>query len=213
MKVVLTAGGPASELPDFSLLPDALFIGVDAGTVTLLEKGIKPAAAVGDFDSVSKQQLENIKELFPNLELAAAEKDQTDTELALEKAISYNPETIIITGVTGGRLDHYMSALHAIYAFHQKYPETSFFLINKQNRIRFLNAGSHEIKRDSRYRFMSFYPFAQEISGFTLTGFKYEVSNETIPFGSTRFISNELEQAGTVSFTEGNCIMIESSDE
>lgn len=213
MKVVLTAGGPASELPDFSLLPDALFIGVDAGTVTLLEKGIKPAAAVGDFDSVSKQQLENIKELFPNLELAAAEKDQTDTELALEKAISYNPETIIITGVTGGRLDHYMSALHAIYAFHQKYPETSFFLINKQNRIRFLNAGSHEIKRDSRYRFISFYPFAQEISGFTLTGFKYEVSNETIPFGSTRFISNELEQAGTVSFTEGNCIMIESSDE
>lgn len=213
MKVVLTAGGPASELPDFSLWPDALFIGVDAGTVTLLEKGITPEEAVGDFDSVTSAEYDKIRILFPGLERAAAEKDETDTELALEKAMSYHPETVIITGVTGGRLDHYMSALHAIYTFHQKYPKTRFLLINKQNRIRFLDPGSHEIKRDSRFRFISFYPFAQQVSGFNLSGFKYEVEDETIPFGSTRFISNELEQTGTVSFIEGNCIMIESSDD
>ncbi|WP_033543699.1 thiamine diphosphokinase [Planococcus sp. CAU13] len=213
MKVIIVAGGPADELPDFSISPEALFIGVDAGTVELLERGIRPAAAIGDFDSVSAGQFERIKRIFPDLEPAAAEKDETDTELALAEALTHQPETVIITGVTGGRLDHYMSALHALYDYQLSYPQIQFFLINKQNRIRFLEAGSHAIQRDSRYRYISFYPFAEEIKRFSLSGFKYEVLDETIPFGSTRFISNELGSAGVVSFMEGNCIMIESADE
>lgn len=212
MRVFILAGGPADELPDFSVYSADVYIGVDAGTVTLLDKGICPTAAVGDFDSVSKEQLKQIMRIFPDLETAPSEKDETDTEMALEKAMSYHPQTVIITGVTGGRLDHYMSALHAIYDFHRTYPETRFFLVNKQNRIRFLEAGTHEVERDRLYRYVSFYPFAQEIKGFSLTGFKYGVEDETIPFGSTRFISNELEGAGLVSFSEGNCIMIESAD-
>lgn len=213
MKVILIAGGPANELPDFSIWPEALYIGVDAGMVVLLDKGIEPTAAVGDFDSVTTDQFERIKHFFPDMDPVSSDKDETDTEMALDKAMSYQPDTVIITGVTGGRLDHYMSALHAIYDYHLKYPKTRFFLINKQNRIRFLEAGSHEIFRDNRYNYISFYPFAEEIIGFNLTGFKYDVSNETIPFGSTRFISNQLKRLGVVSFIKGNCIMIESVDD
>ena len=213
MKVVIVAGGPAEELPDFSLWADDIWIGVDAGAVALIERGIEPTAAVGDFDSVSKEQFARIKSILPDFEAASPDKDETDTELALKKAMTFHPKTVIITGVTGGRLDHYMSALHAIYAVHLKYPDTQFFLVNKQNRIRFLEPGSHEIQRAGLYRYISFYPFAEEIKGFSLSGFKYEVSGETIPFGSTWFISNELEQLGIVSFIEGNCIMIESADE
>ncbi|WP_422123551.1 thiamine diphosphokinase [Planococcus sp. X10-3] len=213
MKVIILAGGPAEELPDFSLWAEYLYIGVDAGATALIERGIELAAAVGDFDSVTEEQFNRIQQLLPEVQAAAADKDETDTEMALEKAMEFHPETVIVTGVTGGRLDHYMSALHAIYAYHLKYPDTEFFLINKQNRIRFLQPGSHNIKSDDRYRFMSFYPFAEEIKGFNLNGFKYEVADETIPYGSTRFISNELDGAGEVSFIEGNCIMIESADE
>ena len=213
MIVVVTAGGPVSELPDFSLWPSAAFIGVDAGTVVLLDRGIQPSAATGDFDSVSVEEMTKIEELFPGLDRAAAEKDETDTELALEKAMEFSPETVVITGVTGGRLDHYMSALHAIYNYQQKFPETEFVLVNRQNRIRFLDPGIHRVLPDPRYRYMSFYPFAQEVRGFKLKNFKYEVDGEVIPFGSTRFISNELETEGIVSFESGSCVMIESSDD
>ncbi|WKA53547.1 thiamine diphosphokinase [Planococcus shixiaomingii] len=212
MKVVLVAGGPADELPNLASWPDAAFIGVDAGTVRLLDEDIKPDAAVGDFDSVSDAEFKKIEELFPNLVRAASEKDETDTELALEKAMSYQPEIVIITGVTGGRLDHYMSALHAIYSYQKKYAETRFFLINHKNRIRFLSPGHHTVRHDERYRFISFYSFAEEVKGLTLKSFKYEVENESVPFGSTRFISNELTDEGTVSFTAGSCVMIESAD-
>lgn len=212
MIVVVTAGGPAAELPDFSAWPDARYIGVDAGTVVLLERAIQPAAAVGDFDSVSADEMARIEELFPGLNRAAADKDETDTELALEKAMEFSPETVIVTGVTGGRLDHYMSALHAIYHYQQKYPQIGFVLVNRQNRIRFLTPGIHRLASDPKYRYISFYPFAQEVKGFKLENFKYEVDNEVIRFGSTRFISNELETEGTVSFESGSCVVIESSD-
>ncbi|RNF40641.1 thiamine diphosphokinase [Planococcus salinus] len=212
MIIVITAGGPVQELPDLALWQEADFIGVDAGTLVLLEKGITPVAAVGDFDSVSSDELKKISSLFPGLQLAPAEKDETDTELALKKAMTFQPEIVIVTGVTGGRLDHYMSALHAIYSFQMKFPATKFLLVNRQNRIRFLSPGKHVIKRGEDFRFVSFYPFAEAIRGLSLSNFKYEVLNESIPFGSTRFISNELFSEGIVSIEEGSCIMIESRD-
>lgn len=210
--IVIVGSGPVQELPDFSAWPDADFIGVDAGTLVLLEQGITPKAAVGDFDSVTKGQLEEIASALPDIYKAEAEKDETDTELALHKAMEFSPRQVIVTGVTGGRLDHYMSALHALYAVHLKYPETLFSIVNKQNRIRFLTPGVHTVKQDDRYRFISFYPFGEEVKGFFLKDFKYPVTNETVPFGSTRFVSNELADEGTITISSGNCIMIESID-
>lgn len=210
--IVIVGNGPVQELPDFSVWPDADFIGVDAGTLVLLGQGIIPKAAVGDFDSVTKGQLEEIASSLPDFQKAEAEKDETDTELALQKAMELSPQQVVITGVTGGRLDHYMSALHALYAAHLKYPETAFAIVNKQNRIRFLAPGVHPLKRNDRYRFVSFYPFGEEVRGFTLEGFKYPVLDETIPFGSTRFVSNELADEGKISISSGSCIMIESID-
>lgn len=212
MNVILIAGGPADELPDFSFFPEATYIGIDSGTLVLLEKGIQFVAAVGDFDSVSDEKYEEIRDALPELERYPSEKDQSDTELGLEKAMTYNPKQVILTGVTGGRLDHYMSALHTMYKFQQDFPATHFLLVNNQNRIRFLKPGTHQLVKDERYRYVSFYPFAEEVSGLTLTGFKYPVSHETVPFGTTRFISNELTGQGSVTIQGGQCLMVESSD-
>lgn len=212
MNVVLIAGGPADELPDFSLFPSAIYIGVDSGTLALLERDIQPDAAVGDFDSVSADDYKKIRLAFPDLARSPSEKDQSDTELGLEKAMTYEPEQVILAGVTGGRLDHYMSVLHIMYHYQQRFPKTRFLLINNQNQIRFLSPGTHELEKDERYRFVSFYPFSEQVQGFTLTGFKYPVTDEYLPFGTTRFVSNELVGHGSVKINSGYCLMVESSD-
>ncbi|MCH4824982.1 MAG: thiamine diphosphokinase [Planococcus sp. (in: firmicutes)] len=212
MNVILIAGGPAVELPDFSLFPNALYIGVDSGTLALLEKGIQPDAAVGDFDSVTTEDYDKIRSAFPDLARSPSEKDQSDTELGLERAMTYHPEQVILAGVTGGRLDHYMSVLHIMYHYQQKFPKTRFLIINNQNQIRFLSPGIHELEKDTRYRYVSFYPFAEEVQGLTLSGFKYPVTNENLPFGTTRFVSNELVGRGSVEINCGYCLMVESSD-
>lgn len=212
MIIVITAGGPADELPDLSSYEGASYIGVDAGVMTLLGLGIEPVEAVGDFDSVTDSEYEKIRSAFPSLERSPAEKDESDTELALKKAMHYNPDTVIVTGVTGGRLDHYMAALHIVFAYQRSYPYIDFMIVNKQNRIRFMEPGTYPMEADQSFKYVSFYPFAEEVSGFTIEGFKYPVNDERIPFGSTRFISNELVQDGTVEFTGGHLIVIESSD-
>lgn len=212
MNVILIAGGPAGELPDFSSFPEALYIGIDSGTLVLLEKGIQPVAAVGDFDSVTNEDYEKIRDALPGLERYPSEKDQSDTELGLERAMAYKPDLVILAGATGGRLDHYMSALHTLFKYQLEFPVTRFLLLNNQNRIRFLKPGTHPLVKDEQYRYVSFYPFAEEVRGLTLTGFKYPVTNEAVPFGTTRFISNELIGFGSITIRSGHCLMVESSD-
>ncbi|ANU27939.1 thiamine diphosphokinase [Planococcus versutus] len=212
MNIMLIAGGPADELPDFSFFPDGLFIGVDSGTLALLERSIRPVAAVGDFDSVTAEEYEQIRSVFPDLARSPSVKDQSDTELGLEMAMSYEPKQVILAGVTGGRLDHYMSVLHIMYKYQQEYPATRFTLLNNQNQIRFLNSGTHEVTKHPRYHYVSFYPFAEKVEGLTLTGFMYPVINEDLPFGTTRFVSNELLNRGSVTIGSGHCLMVESSD-
>lgn len=212
MIAVIVGGGPAGELPDLGQWPGARFIGADAGAAALLKIGISPEAAVGDFDSVSEAELTLLQQAVSELKRLPAEKDETDTELALNHALSWSPDLVIVTGVTGGRLDHFISALHAVFACQLENPDIDVLIIDRHNRIRFLPPGAHALTGDSRYRYISLYPFQSEVTNLTLKGFKYEVAGERMPFGSTRFTSNELSGEGEISFRTGNCLVIESRD-
>lgn len=212
MIAVIVGGGPEDELPDFTQWPNARFIGADAGAGILLQRGISPEAAVGDFDSISKGDFTALQLSVTDLEKRPAEKDETDMELALSRAISWNPERIIVTGVTGGRLDHFISALHAVFACQLANPVVEAVIMDRHNRIRFLLPGVHTMTGDTRYRYVSLYPFQSEVKALTLKGFKYEVVGERIPFGSTRFTSNELYGEGEIAFCDGICLFIESRD-
>lgn len=59
MKTInIVAGGPKNLIPDLTGYTDehTLWIGVDKGTVTLLDAGIIPVEAFGDFDSITEQE-------------------------------------------------------------------------------------------------------------------------------------------------------------
>ncbi|MBO1911890.1 thiamine diphosphokinase, partial [Microvirga sp. 3-52] len=182
---------------------ETVFIGADRGAVHLLEKGITPKEAVGDFDSVSIEEYEKIKKAVKNISKFNAEKDETDTELAIERALSYNPEHVLLTGVTGGRLDHSASALHLLYRIQIEYPSISFSIINQTNAMSILLPAVHKLVRENRYPFVSFFSFGRSVTGLTLTGFKYETSEETLELGMTKFTSNETaSHICTISFRE-----------
>ncbi|AQQ53761.1 thiamine diphosphokinase [Planococcus lenghuensis] len=212
MIAVIVGGGPAEELPDLTQWPTGRFIGADVGAAILLKQGISLEAAVGDFDSISVEDYAALEKAVQHLERLPAEKDETDMELALNLAVAWNPERIVVTGVTGGRLDHFISALHAVFACQLANPGIEAMIADRNNRIRFLAPGIHTMTGDPNYRYVSLYPFQSEITGLTLKGFKYEVTDERIPFGSTRFTSNELAGEGEVSIGTGNCLIIESRD-
>lgn len=209
MIVAICAGGPLNEVA-FSLTADK-WIGVDRGALYLIDQNIIPHTIVGDFDSVTADEFARISEAVSHVEQFQAEKDETDTDLALLQAIQYVPTEIWLTGVTGGRLDHYEAALRSLYTLQAKHPQIIFKIINPHNEIRFLLPGVHMLTK-SQFKYVSFFAYGETLNKVTLRGFKYETTNEMIEQGTSRFTSNELLAEGSISFEGGICLMISSKD-
>ena len=91
-KIALFVGG---ELEWFTTDFD-YFVGVDRACLRLLELGLPLDLAVGDFDSVSRSELEMIQSAAKDCMIAPAEKDDTDTELALKIIFQLYPEAEVI---------------------------------------------------------------------------------------------------------------------
>jgi len=140
-------------------------------------------------------------------------KNETDTDLALLKAYTFAPQEIVLTGVTGGRLDHYEAAVRSIYRLQKEHPQIELKIINHTNMLQFLLPGTHTIYADDRYRYLSFFAHEEPIQGVTLRQVKYETTNEEISLGTSRFTSNEIiGTSGSISFSQGICLMIRSID-
>ena len=81
----------------------------------MLELGLPIDLAVGDFDSVSRSELEMIQSATKDCMIAPAEKDDTDTELALKITFQLYPEAeVTIFGAFGGRIDHMLSNIFLV---------------------------------------------------------------------------------------------------
>lgn len=215
MIVVICSGGPAEELMDFTpyVAQGALFVGADRGAYHLLEREIIPTHIVGDFDSVTDEEWQYVVHHVPDVERVQAEKDETDTDLALLKALQLAPTEIVLTGVTGGRLDHYEAALRSVKRLQRMYPQIVFKLCNKQNELRYLTPGQHMLLKDKRYRYVSFFAQHEAVQGVTLRGVKYETTAEQIEIDSSRFTSNEIiADNAYITFRTGICLMIRSVD-
>lgn len=121
MKALLVASGDA---PDDALLRDRtkeadILIAVDNGLEAFDRCSIVPDLIVGDMDSVSKKMLEVYGD---RVELCAvpAEKNETDTALAIDEAVKRGADRIVLLGATGGRIDHLLSNLMLLkYAYNK----------------------------------------------------------------------------------------------
>ncbi|WP_264737160.1 thiamine diphosphokinase [Cytobacillus firmus] len=215
MIINILAGGPEDLLPELSSYSVAAgsWVGVDRGVLTLIQNGIQPKMAFGDFDSVSNEELLIIEEKVEELNRFKPEKDETDMELALDWALGQNPEKIRLFGATGGRLDHLFANIQLLIKPVLAENFVSVEIIDKKNKIYIKGPGEYIIKQNPNFKYISFVPITMEIKGLTLRNFKYPLTDRTVPAGSTLCISNELiDDCGTFSFTEGILMVVRSKD-
>ncbi|WP_062513368.1 thiamine diphosphokinase [Halobacillus sp. KGW1] len=211
--IVVVGGGPAAYIPDLkqTVQGDCLWIGADKGAEVLIEQGIKPDLAIGDFDSVSLEVLRRIQASAAETRIYPDEKDETDLELAVIEAQKRNPAHILLVGVTGGRLDHSQANIQLLYTLAER--DVKATIVDKQNRVELVKAGEHTIEADEEYPYISFLPVTLDVSGLTLKGFYYPLTDAYVPYGSTLCISNRLlEDTGTFSFQAGILLVIRSKD-
>lgn len=217
MDISIMAGGPSEYLPDLHTYQEHtdLWVGVDHGNLVLLERGIIPDFALGDFDSVTVDELQQIQEKVSEISVFPAEKDETDLELAIDWAIHQKPSNIYIFGATGGRMDHFLANIQLLQKKRilQYGTDTNIYLVDENNSLTVKTPGTYPIQADSTKKYFSLLSVTKEVSGITLTGFKYPLDQATLKRGSSLCISNELiSDCGNVSFEKGILMMVRSND-
>lgn len=187
-------------------------IAVDGGLTVAKALSILPDTVVGDFDTVSPELLDEYRQI-PGItwEQHKAEKDETDTELALHTAGEAGCTHITMLGATGGRMDHAIGNIHLLYDCLKRGIEAC--IVDQKNRIYILDRGKTFYADHLWGKYISFLPLTEEVHGITLTGFKYPLFLKDISIGTSLCISNELPgDRGTIEFTDGALICVESHD-
>jgi len=186
-------------------------IGADSGADFLVRRGIVPDLALGDFDSVAPERLPLIRETARSFQsVDAVDKDWTDTELALREAVGRGYAEVRIAGGLGTRFDHSLANVHLLRQARLTGSEAC--LVDEHNEIR-LCAGRSALKSDDRFPYVSLLPLTTVVTGVTLTGFRYPLTDATLRLGWSIGVSNVLDAPlGTVTIAEGEVLIIRSRD-
>ena len=175
-----------------------LVIAADAGYLTAQKMGITPDVLLGDFDTLG---VENIPDGIECLRVPA-EKNDTDTQLAVSTAIERGAKEIVIVGGLSGRLDHTLSTLAILEDLWERKNDRIYAtLTDGKNRVRFLRNSGTILPR-SQYRYFSLIAADELVKGITLDGCKYPLKNGRISRRHQWAVSNEIT---------GNCALIEIS--
>lgn len=174
--------------------------------------GLKPDMIIGDLDSALDPDIKFFKEIGVEFEKHPVEKDKTDMEICLEKAMEKSKEVTIL-GATGGRADHYLANVLMLSNFADRGMEV--LIADEYNEIRVLSDKfKNEIEiSGTTSEFLSLIPLTETVVGVTTKGLKYELTKKDLSFGSTFSISNNFnEKKATVSFEKGKMLVVKSKD-
>lgn len=208
-KIGLFAGG---EISSFQTSFDVM-IGVDRGALFLAERGLPLSVAIGDFDSVSTLERQQIVAVAQKMLFAPSEKEDTDLELAVKWVFSHFPDaTLTIYGALGGRLDHTFASVFlpshpAIAPFMEQ-----IYITDPHNLLTYKMAGTSSISPLPDYPYVAFVP-SHEQAKLTIHGAKYELCNQQA-FTKKLYTSNEFLDGKTISLhlSTGYVIIIYSKD-
>jgi len=208
MHIVIFAGGTVQpgKAVDAAVAQAEHVIAADSGAATAVRYGCIPTTVVGDFDSLDAGVRQQLQELGSQFIQAAVEKDETDTELAVQVAIEQGANEITLLGAIGGmRFDHTVANILLLAGF-----ETiSIRIIDGPSTCWLLRGPGHTIMHGHAGDLLSLLPLTSEATGIRTGGLYYPLHAETLYFGKPRGVSNILtHEHAEVSLETGMLLII-----
>jgi len=159
----------------------------DGGLRFAKKLGLKPDVLIGDFDSLKKSELSGLNKTKTKILSFPKEKDKTDTQLAVEYAISSGVGEIIMLGSLGGRIDHLLSNIHLLRLGVKK--SITIKILDEFNEIRIIDKALNF--RTRKGETLSLLPLTEKVKGIYTEGLKYPLKNGTMVLGNPYGVSNE----------------------
>jgi thiamine pyrophosphokinase len=193
--VVVVGGGPLTEPAIDAVFEPASVIAADSGLDVAVAAGLRPTVLVGDLDSLSASGRMWSYAHGVEIHEFPADKDSTDTALALESAVATAcTDLLLLAGEVGGhavddRLDHRLAVLGALgHPSLARFDTiTAYF---GDTVVRTVHAGRSCVLEVPDGTLFSLLTLHGTCSGITVTGARWELSSATLEAGSTRGISN-----------------------
>ncbi|MCR5586828.1 MAG: thiamine diphosphokinase [Lachnospiraceae bacterium] len=188
----------------------------DSGLEAAYKLNIIPHIIMGDFDSVDLDILGKYSEGECEVLRFPPEKDETDLELAILECTKRGFSDVVILGATGGRADQYFANIHLLYFALKNNIRAEIY--DEFSKIYMENKGFRLKKSELYGKYISLLPFGGDVTGLSIKGLKYVVSDFDLEVGRSRGISNQfLESASDVAtaevdFKNGVILVVESRD-
>ncbi len=210
MNTIIVLNG---EILDYSLIKNYISKGdyiivCDGGLKHCKGLEMTPDLILGDFDSVDIKLLESFKDLSKIVKYPK-DKDFTDGELGVQKAIEIGNDVIILGGFSyQGRIDHVFSNVFMMKAFNEKGIKSK--MVSENSEVYYL---TDEIEIESRKEFVSLIPISEEVEVKKSYGLKYDLTEQCFSFGSSRSLSNEaINEKIYISLKKGKALVTVSCD-
>lgn len=185
-----------------------IIICADGGAEFANKNNIIPNYLIGDFDSIDEFVLNYYKTQNTEIIEFPREKDYTDTEICINKALQLNCDEICILAGIGGRLDH---SLGNIGLLHMMKEHDVLGYIAGEDCYVYLCKDELFIKGEAG-DVVSIIPFKGDVSGVSLYGLKYSLQNADIKFGCPIGISNEMLGAEcSIKIISGELLVIKNT--
>ncbi|NBF38844.1 MAG: thiamine diphosphokinase [Spirochaetes bacterium] len=180
-------------------------VAADSGLERALAAGVEPGIVVGDMDSLRDQGL---LDRFPTERVRSfdEDKDDTDTEIALEILFSEGYDEVVLAGGGGGRLDHLVGIL-AIFD-RERHPT---LWITDRDEVTAVDG--YLERRGMRGRVVSFFPVGDETCRMTSTGLQWPLDELEWRHGDVGISNRVVDDVLRVEMLSGRLIMVQSLEE
>jgi thiamine pyrophosphokinase len=206
-RIIILANG---ELPNMDTARSFIQSGdyiicADGGTRHALALDIQPDLIIGDMDSAEQGAVRKFKEAGVSIEAFPQDKNETDLELAIHRAIELNPKQIIIVAALGGRLDQTLANITLLSD-----PRLSKLDIRLDDGVEEIYlCRDHVEVRGRSGDIVSLIPWQGTVSEVQTSALKWPLRKEILYPDKTRGVSNEmLGDSAAVSIGSGLLLIV-----
>lgn len=204
--IVLLGGEPIDAQVIGTLPSNCMVIAADSGVDLAPILGLDISVVIGDMDSIDTTALEALKALGTTVVQHAADKNESDAELALHYAASLGITRLIVIGGGGGRLDHQL-ALFAVM-FLDSLRGTRLEVRLGHSRAYPVRAGETVAVDCVAGDVIGLIPFGGDAHGVTTSNLHWPLHDESLIAAASRGISNRaMSDEFSVTVTTG-CLIV-----
>ena len=199
--------GDEPTLDELKLLDSCgAIVCADGAARALLKADRPPTLIIGDLDSLDPDAYKWADALDVPIERHPIDKDQTDGELALEKVLEMDPNSVLILGGHGGRTAMFLANLKLLRRCHDRGLPAA--MVGHGESVRFVSEGG-ELSLTGR----TGYPLdILAIDGravATVVGTAFDAEGLELRSRSARGVSNRINQdAAHISVQSGTILVI-----